>query len=201
MKLYYAPGACSLAVHIVLQETDAEFDLVKVDLTSKKTEFGDDFFQINPHGYVPALQLNNNEILTESVAIMQYLADQSPETNLAPTNGTFERVRLQERLNYLTTELHKAFSPLFSDSTGEEKQKSTSKIEATLNFIDTLLSDKHYLTGKAFSIADAYLFVIASWTTPTGIDLNKWPNISEFYKRISKRKSVVKAMKAERLLN
>ncbi len=200
MKLYYAPGACSLASHIVLQETEIEFDLVKVDLASKITEHGDDFTQINPHGYVPALQLDNNEVLTEGVVIMQYLADQSPSTGLAPENGTFERIRLQERLNYLTTELHKSFSPLFSGGTDEEKQKAVSKIESGLSFIDTLLSNKPYLAGEKFSIADAYLFVIASWTTPTGISLDKWPNISNFSKRIAQRKSVQKAMKAEGLI-
>ncbi len=201
MKLYYSPGACSLAPHIVLQETGKEFELVKVDLASKTTETGDDFTKINPHGYVPVLGLDNGEVLTEGVAIMQYLADQSPEAGLAPENGTFERARLQERLNYLSTELHKAFGPLFSDSAEEEKKKAVAKIESKLDYLDTLLNSKDYLMGDVFSIADAYLFVLISWTAPTGIGLDRWPNIASFSTRVSERKSVHEAMQAEGLLN
>ncbi len=201
MKLYYSPGACSLAPHIVLQETGKEFELVKVDLASKTTETGDDFMKINPHGYVPVLGLDNGEVLTEGVAIMQYLADQSPEAGLAPENGTFERARLQEKLNYLSTELHKAFAPLFSDSAEAEKKKAVAKIESKLDYLDTLLNSKDYLMGDVFSIADAYLFVLTGWTVPTGIGLGGWPNIASFSTRVSGRKSVRAAMQAEGLLN
>lgn len=200
MKLYYTPSTCSLAPHIVLQEIGANFDLIKVDLSTKITEFGNDFFQVNQHGSVPALALDNGEILTEGVAIMQYLADKFPEANLAPPNGTFERYRLQERLNYLTSELHKSFYPLFANGTDVEKEKAVIKIESKLDFLDSILADKPYLLGDAFTVADAYLFVLGRWTTPTGIGLDKWPNIVEFSSRIEARESVQKAMKAEGLL-
>jgi len=201
MKLYYSPGACSLAPHIVLRETGKEFDLVKVDLASKTTESGDDFNTINPHGYVPALELDNGEVLTEGVAIMQYLADQAPAAGLAPQNGTFERVRLQELLNYLSTELHKGFSPLFGDNADDVKRKAAANVESKLRYIDLLLSDRDHLFSEKFSIADAYLFVLASWTIPTGIGLDRWSNLASFFTRLSKRKSVQEAMHAEGLLS
>lgn len=201
MELYYSPGACSLASHIILREIGKEFDLVKVDLVSKSTESGDDYKKINPHGYVPALKLVNDEILTEGVAIMQYLADQSPESNLSPTSGTLERSRLHERLNYLTAELHKSFTPLFYEATDEERKKSISNVESKLDFINNLLSDKNYLLGDKFTIADAYLFVITNLTGLTGIDLEKWPNIVSFSERVAGRDSVQKSMQAEGLLN
>jgi glutathione S-transferase len=201
MKLYYSPGACSLAPHIVLREAGNKFELVKVDFESKTTETGGDFTKINPHGYVPALALDNNEILTEGVAIMQYIADQAPDKHLVPANGTFERARLQERLNYLTTELHKSFGPLFSDSPEAEKQKAIARIESKLDYLDKLLADRLYLLGDEFSVADAYLFVLASWTKPTGIGLSKWPNIAAYSDRIAERENVRDALQAEGLLN
>ena len=200
MKLYYSPGACSLAPHIVLRETRQDFDLEKVDFESGTTDSGSDYRQINPHGYVPALELDSDEILTEGVSIMQYLADRNPEAGLAPANGTFERSRLQERLNYLATELHKAFTPLFSESTEEEKVKAVSSIEAKLDYIDALLREQDYLMGDKFTIADAYLFVLASWTRPTGIGLDKWPSIQAFTGRIAGRENVQAAMQAEGLI-
>jgi len=201
MQLYYSPGACSLASHIILRETGHNFKLIKVDLASKAIDTGGDFKQVNPHGYVPALKLENNEVLTEGVAIMQYLADQSPDAHLVPKNGTFERARLQEKLNYLTTELHKSFTPLFSKLPEEEKKKAIKNVETKLDFISAQLSDKDYLLGDEFSIADAYLFVITNWTGLTGIDLEKWPNIISFSQRVAKRESVQESMRAEGLLN
>ncbi len=201
MQLYYSPGACSLASHIILRETGNDFNLIKVDLVSKAIDTGGDFKQVNPHGYVPALKLENNEVLTEGVAIMQYLADQSPDARLVPENGTFERARLQEKLNYLTTELHKSFTPLFSNLQEEENKKVIKNVETKLDFINTQLSDKDYLLGDEFSIADAYLFVITNWTGLTGIDLEKWPNIISFSQRVAKRESVQESMRAEGLLN
>ncbi len=201
MELYYSPGACSLASHIILREIGEEFNLVKVDLASKATESGNDYKKINPHGYVPALKLGNDELLTEGVAIMQYLADQFPETNLAPANGTLERTRLHERLNYLTAELHKSFTPLFYESSDEDRKKAISNVESKLDFINDLLSGRDYLLGEKFTIADAYLFVITNWSGLTGIDLDKWPNIASFSQRISKRDSVQQSMRAEGLLN
>jgi len=201
MELYYSPGACSLASHIILREIGKEFNLIKVDLTSKATESGDDYKKINPHGYVPALKLANNKVLTEGIAIMQYLADQYPEFNLSPANGTFERSQLNERLSYLTAELHKSFTPLFYQTADEERKKAISNVERKFDFINELLSDKDYLLGNKFTIADAYLFVITSWTGLTGIDLEKWPNIASFSQRIAGRDSVQSAMRAEGLLN
>jgi glutathione S-transferase len=201
MKLYYIQGSCSLAPHIVLREIGIDFDLIKVDSNSKTDEFGNDFTTINPNGYVPTLQLDNGEILTEGVAIMQYLADQTPKANLVPENGTFERARLHERLNYLSTELHKSFVPLFSDSTEEEKRKAVDKIKGKLDFIDILLSDKTYLLNDQYSIADIYLFVITNWTTSKGIPLEKWSNIARHSSKIAQRKNVKEAMRSEGLLN
>jgi glutathione S-transferase len=201
MKLFYSPGACSLAPHIVLREINKDFDLVKVDFSTSKTEHGDDFTQINPHGYVPAIQLDNSDTLTEGVAIMQYLADSSPEAGLVPKNGTFERAKLHERLNYLTSEFHKGFAPLFSDVSDEEKKRAVANVESKLDYLDDLLSEQDYLMGDKFSIADAYMFVIASWTAPTGIELKKWSNISAYSEKIASRKSVQDAMRAEGLIS
>jgi len=200
MKLYFSPGTCSLAPHIILREIGSQFDLIEVDLTTKLTSDSIDFTEINPQGSVPALQLGNNAILTEGVAIMQYLVDQNPNVDLAPMNGTFERARLYECLNYLSAELHKSFVPLFSESTDKEIHKSITNIHNKLNFIEALLSDRFYLVENKLSIADIYLFVIASWTKPTGIGLDNWPNISALSEKISQRDSVQEAMQVEGLL-
>jgi len=199
MKLYYSPGACSLAPHIILRELDIEFDLVQVDLFSKKTEFGDDFFAISTHGRVPALQLSNEEILTESVAVLQYLADQHLDAGLAPKNSTFARARLQEVFNFLTSDLHKAFGPMFAGGTEENKQQAMQTIESKFDYLNTLLTGKEYLIDNKYSVADAYLFVLTSWTFPTGMDLNKWPNLAEYFGRIAARPAVIEAMQAEGL--
>ncbi|MBL4660334.1 MAG: glutathione transferase GstA [Alcanivoracaceae bacterium] len=201
MKLYYSPGACSLAPHIILQETNTDFDLIKVDFASKMTEHGEDFTKINPHGYVPALQLDNGDVLTEGVAIMQYLADLSPQANLVPENGTFKRAKLYEKLNYLTSELHKGFAPLFSDVSDTSKQKAKENLNNKFSYIDSVLAEKPYLLGNDFSVADAYLFVISGWTKLTGIDLSKWVHVTSFVEKISKRNAVQKALKAEGLLS
>lgn len=200
MKLYYSPGACSLASHITLHETGNKFDLVKVDLSSGQYDNGKDYKQINPHGNVPALQLDNGEIVTEGVAIMQYLADQTPASNLAPANSTFERTRLHERLNYLTTELHKSFSPLFHEKAEAEITKAKLSVSNKLKYLDTLLAKREYLLGDNFSIADIYLFVIANWTNFTGMSLKDWPNVARHSKQVASRKSAQQAMKAEGLI-
>ena len=198
MKLYYSPGACSLATHITLHETGNTFDIVKV--TQGIAEDGSDFKKMNPHGYVPVLQLDNGEVLTEGVVIMQYLADKSPAADIAPANGTFERTRLQERLNYLTTEVHKAFTPLFSDSSDDEKQKAKLNVSNKFNYLDKLLTEREYLLGKKISIADFYLVVIANWTKFVGMSLSDWPNITRLSKQVISRKSAQLAMKAEGLI-
>jgi len=200
MKLYYSPGACSLAPHIILRELGLKFDLTNVDLMTKKIETGEDFCQINPRGLVPVMQFENEDILTEVVAILQYLADQHPSSGLAPKNATLERARLQEILNFLSSDLHKSFSPLFAQSTEEEKQSAIETVETTLSYLNTSLTGRDYLLGDDFSVADVYLFVILSWTTPTGIGLDKWSNLTSFFDRIAERSSVKVAMKAEGLV-
>jgi len=201
MKLYYAPGACSLASHITLREAGAAFDLEKVDVRQKRTERDADYWAINPKGYVPALALDGGEVLTEGAAILQYIADRHPGAGLAPAAGTLERARLQEQLNFVAAELHKSFSPLFNPSAGKaEKAAAKERVSQKLGFVDRLLSDgRSYLLGERFSVADAYLFTIASWTGPTGIGLERWPHLAAFQQRIAARAAVQAALKAEGL--
>lgn len=201
MKLYYAPGACSLSPHIVARELGINVELKKVNNKEKKVEDGADFWQINPKGYVPTLELDNGKRLTEGPAIVQYLADQKPDAGLAPKAGTFERYQLQEWLNFLTSEVHKQFSPLFRPNTPEEyKTIAKENIGKRFDWLDQQLKGKDYLTGKQFSVADAYLFVLTSWTKPTQIDMAKWPNLQAFQKRVAARPKVKEAMQAEGLL-
>ena len=201
MKLYYAPGACSLASHITLREVGADFDLEKVDVRQKKTERGADFRAINPKGYVPALGLRNGEVLTEGAAILQFIADQHPKAGLAPAAGTLERARLQEQLNFIASELHKAFSPLFNPALTEaEKAAAKERVGQKLDLVETFLSDgRSHLLGDSFSVADAYLFTVVNWAGHTGIDLERWPHIAAFQQRIAAREAVQEAMKAEGL--
>jgi len=203
MKLYYMPGTCSLASHIVLREIGNVFELESVDTVAKKTETGADFSSINPKGYVPALRLGGGEVLTESPAILQYIADQNPDADLAPRSGTLERAQLQEHLNYISSELHKSFAPFFSpNTTDEEKQVARENVERKMDHFESIFSDgREYLLGDKFSISDAYLFVVSSWTKPTGIGMDKWPNIAAFSTRIAERKNVKDALQAEGLLN
>ena len=201
MKLYYAPGACSLSPHIVAREAGIAVQLQKVNTKDKSMEGGGDFWQVNPRGYVPVLELDNGERLTEGPAIVQYLADQKPESGLAPKAGTLERYRLQEWLNFLTSEVHKQFSPLFKPNTPEDyKPISKQNIATRFDWLDKQLAGKDYLMGKQFTVADAYLFVLTNWTKPTQIDLAKWPNIQAFNKRVAARPRVKEAMQAEGLL-
>lgn len=201
MKLYYSPGACSLASHITLREAGAAFDLEKVDLKHKKTERDADFTAINPKGYVPTLTLDGGEVLTEGTAILQYIADQHPAAGLAPAAGTLARARLQEQLNYVATEIHKAFSPLFNPATGEaEKTAAKARIAQRLDLVERLLADgRRYLSGDSFSVADAYLFTIVNWTGATGIALDPWPQLAAFQQRVAGREAVQAALKAEGL--
>ena len=202
MKLYYSPGACSLSPNIVLREAGVAFDLERVDTSTKKTETNADFLQINPKGYVPVLRLDDGEILTEGAAIVQYIADQRPDSGLAPKAGTIERARLQEHLNFTASELHKAFGPLFSPDTSEAgKQAAVTNVERKFEHFERVLSDgRAHLLGDKFSVADAYLFVVSTWTKPTGIGLHKWPHLAKFAERVAARPKVREAMKAEGLL-
>jgi glutathione S-transferase len=201
MKLYFAPGACSLSPHIVARELGIPFELKKVNTKEKTIEGGGDYWQVNPRGYVPALELDNGQVLTEGPAIVQYLADQKPDAGLAPKNGTIERYRVQEWLNFLTSEIHKQFSPLFKPNTPEDyKPIAKQNIATRFDWLDRQLEGKEYLTGKQFTVADAYLFVLTNWTKPTQIDLSKWPNIAAFQKRVAARPKVKEAMQAEGLI-
>jgi len=202
MKLYYKPGACSLATHIVLHEAGETFDIEEVDTEAGRTKSGGDFIAINPKGYVPALELASGEVLTEGAAILQYIADQHPESDLAPKAGTIARARLQEHLNYTASELHKAFGPFFSSTAGEaDKQAAGKAVAQKFDYLNDLLSDgRTYLLGSGFSVADAYLFVVANWSNFTGIDLKKWPHVAAFVDRVAARPAAQAAMKAEGLL-
>jgi glutathione S-transferase len=197
MKLYYSPGACSLSPHIVLNEAGLAFDAETVDLGAKKTKSGADYKAINPKGAVPALQLDNGQVLTEGSAIVQYLADQKPATKLAPAAGTMERYRLQEWLNYIASEVHKGFSPLFNPkATDEWKQVVKDNLGAKFDYLSKQLQGKDYLMG-AFSVADAYLFTILGWSKNMNIDLAKWPVLAQYVERVGARPAVKATLEAE----
>ncbi|MGC2517789.1 MAG: glutathione transferase GstA [Burkholderiales bacterium] len=200
MKLYYAPGACSMAPHIVLREAGYKFDLEKVDIPNKKTAGGEDYWKINPKGYVPALKLDDGQVLTEVQVICQYLADHKAEAGLAPRAGTMERYHLMEMLNFTSSEVHKQIGALFNPKmTAEMKDVQLGTIERRLNALEKMLEGKQYASGDRFSIADAYLFVILNWTGMHKIDLAKWPNIKAYQARIAARPKVQETMKAEGL--
>ena len=202
MKLYYKPGACSLASHVVLHEAGIAFDIEEVDTQAGRTISGADYTAINPKGYVPALELASGEVLTEGASILQYIADQHPESDLAPKAGTIARARLQEHLNYTASELHKAFGPFFSGTADEaDKQAAGKAVARKFDYLNDILSDgRTYLLGDSFSVADAYLFVVANWSNFTGIDLKKWPAVAAFVERVAARPAAQAAMKAEGLL-
>lgn len=201
MKLYYAPGACSLSPHIVANELGIAIELEKVDTKTKLTEHGTDFNAINPKGYVPALRLDNGELLTEGPAIVQYLADLKPEANLAPANGTLPRYRLQEILGYINSELHKSFSPLFNPATAEETRKERAEyLLKRFTLVEQMLAAQPYLLGAQFSVADAYLFTVTNWASYVKLDLSAFPNLLAFQKRVAERPAVQAALQAEGLL-
>lgn len=200
MKLFYTPGACSLSPHIVLRELDLPFTIEAVDLKTKKTESGADYMAINPKGYVPALQFDDGEVLTEGAAIVQYLADKHAPGTLAPLAGTVERARLNGHLNFISAELHKAFGPLFNPALAPEaREAAVANIGRKLDVVEKALAEgRSYLTGPDFTVADAYLFVILSWAPNFGIDLAHWSHLGEFNRRVSGRAAVQAAMAAER---
>lgn len=200
MKLYYSPGACSLSPHIVLCEAGLAHELIKVDLKTKKTEFGDDFTAINPKGYVPTLALDDGEVLTEGPAIVQYLADRAPAAGLAPSAGTLARVRLQEWLNFIASELHKGFSPLFRNPPAEWQETVRAGLAARFAWLAPILARQPYLMGENFSVADAYLFTILNWAKWVKLDLGEWPALGAYSARVAARPGVQKALKTEGLL-
>ena len=201
MKLFYSPGACSLSPHIVAREAGIDLKLQKVDTKTKTVAVAGDYWSVNPKGYVPALELDNGEILTEGPAIVQYLADLKPESNLAPKNGTWGRVRLQEMLNYITSEIHKTYSPLFNPKvTSEVRQERIEYLRKRYALIDKQLADRQYLFGDQFTVADAYLFVVTNWAKGVSVDLSGFKNLLAFQKRVAARPAVQAAMAAEGLL-
>jgi glutathione S-transferase len=200
MQLYFSPGACSLASHITLREAGLSFDLKRADTKTKKLTDGSDFLAVNSKGAVPALRLDDGQVLTEGVAIMQYIADRKPESKLVPPAGSIERYRVLEWLNYLTSEVHKSFSPLFNPGAAAEvKAYTTANLEKKLDWTNAQLAGKKYLTGETFTIADAYLFTLINWTYFVGIDLGKWPALKEFHDRVAARPTVQEALEAEGL--
>ncbi|MFL5259694.1 MAG: glutathione transferase GstA [Hyphomicrobiales bacterium] len=200
MKLYFSPGACSLSPHIVLREIGQKFDLAKVDLGSKKTDAGEDYTKVNPKGYVPALEIKDGEVLTEGPAIVQYLADNAKATNILPAPGTMGRYRAMEWLNFITSEIHKAFGSLFGKTLNEDARKAAiDRLSSRFGYLDQHLTKSKYLLGDAFSVADAYLWTCLRWAKGLGIDLDKWTHLSDYVRRIGERPSVRDAMKAEGL--
>ncbi|MEH0166738.1 glutathione transferase GstA [Paucibacter sp. JuS9] len=201
MKLYYSPGACSLSPHIVLREAGLPVELLLASTKTKKLQDGSDFYAINAKGSVPVLELDNGERLTEGPAIVQYIADQVPAKNLAPANGTWPRYRLQEWLNFVTSELHKGFSPLFNPAVPEEsKAISRAKLIERLSWVDEQLEGQQYLMGDTFTVADAYLFTVTNWAKLVGVDITGLASLAAYRERVGARPAVVEAMKAEGLL-
>ncbi|MFC4160500.1 glutathione transferase GstA [Chitinimonas lacunae] len=200
MKLYFSPGACSLSPHIVLQESGLPFTLEKVDLRTHQTAGGTDFYQINPKGYVPALQLDDGQLLTEGPAIVQYVADLAPDKKIAPPNGTLGRVRLQEWLAFIGTEIHKGYSTLWNrDASASDKDAAWKKLSQRYDLVEKQLAEQDYLLGQ-FSAADAYLFVCTNWAGMHQRSLDNWPKLQAFMTRMKARPSVQAALKAEGLL-
>lgn len=201
MKLYYSPGACSLSPHIVAHEAGIALELEKVDLRSKQTESGQDFLSISPRGYVPALQLDNGEVLAEGPAIVQYLADLKPESGLAPANGSMARYRLQEWLTYIGTEIHKSYSPLFNPATLDSvREDRAAYLQRRYGLIEQTLAKQPYLLGEQFSVADVYLFVVTNWARMVKLDLSAFPALQAFQERIAARPAVQAALRAEKLV-
>ena len=201
MKLYYSPGACSLSPHIALLEAGLPFTLVMASTKTKKLADGSDYLAINPKGQVPTLELDDGQRLTEGPAIVQYIADKAPEKKLAPPYGTMERYRVQEWLNFITSELHKGFGVLFNPAMPEEaKAVMRTKLGDRLKWVDSQLEGRQYLMGDSFSVPDAYLFVVTNWAQHVGIDVSGFKNLSAFQTRMAGRPAVQEALKAEGLL-
>lgn len=201
MKLYFSPGACSLSPHIVLIEAGLDYTLERVDLRAKRTESGADFLAINPKGYVPALELKDGTVLTEGPAIVQFIADLAPDRQLAPANGTLERYHLMSWLSFISTEVHKNFTPLFRP-TSTEDMKDAARTALTTRFawVAQQLADRDYLMGTQFTVADAYLFTVLSWAAYVQFDLSAWPVLAAYQQRVAARPAVQQALREEGLV-
>lgn len=201
MKLYYSPASCAMSPHIVLCETGLAYELDRVDLATKTTASGRPLSAINDQDAVPALELASGEVLTEGAAIVQYIADQQPEAGLIPPAGSLERARVQQWLNYIATEMHKAHVPLFkADYPAVTKEIATASVRKSYDYVSGKLSDRPFLTGDRFTVADAYLFTILNWHGFIGLDLAAWPVLKDFHERVAARPAVVKAMAEEGLI-
>lgn len=201
MKLYYSNGACSLSPHIVLRESGLPFTLVRASTKTHALDDGTDYYTINPKGSVPLLELDNGERLTEGPVIVQYIADQVPGKSLIPAAGTWERYRAQEWLNFITSELHKGFSPLFNPATPDEyKTIARANLIKRFTFVDSKLEGKSYLMGDTFSVPDAYLFTVTNWAGAVGLDLSGFKNVGAFMERMRARPAVQEALQAEGLV-
>src|SRR5215469_5253568 len=201
MKLYYFSGACSLASNIALLEAGLPFELVKVDRRTRKAADGLDFNEVNPKGYVPTLMLDNGEVLTENVAVLQYIADRNPAAKLAPPAGTMERYRLVEWLAFISSEIHKNFSPMFRDDAAEETKQYVRKVLSTrLEYLNRAIGNRPFLMGEQFTVADAYLFTVLGWGRHVNVDLGQWPQLQRYEERVGARPHVIEALKSEGLL-
>jgi glutathione S-transferase len=203
MKLYFFPGACSLACHIALREAGASFDIEKVDMKAKKTESGADYLKLNPKAYVPTLETDNGQKLTEAQVILQYVADQKPAAKLIPAAGTMERYRVMEWLNFVATEIHKGHAPMFRHAEklpDASKQVFKDDLELRFAWLAKELEGKQYLMGDTFSVADIYLFTVLNWPRYVGLDIGKWPALKAYHQRIASRPAVQAALKAEGLI-
>jgi glutathione S-transferase len=201
MKLYYFSGACSQASNIALREAGLKFELVKVDRLTKKAADGLDFNEVNPKGYVPALTLDSGETLTENVCVLQYIADRNPAAKLAPAFGTMERYRLIEWLAFISSEIHKNFSPLFrQDASEDARQFAISTLGKRLDYLQNSLGSKPWVMGEQFTIADCYLGVVLGWASHVKLDLGKWPELKRYVERLRARPHVIEALKSEGLI-
>ena len=201
MKLYYSPGACSLSPHIALEEAGLAYEAIAAPTKTHQLPDGTDYYTINPLGYVPLLQLDDGTRLREGPVIVQYIADQAPAKKLAPANGTLARYQMQSWLNFVGTELHKGFSPLFNPATpAEYKTIVIERLLSRLKWVDGELAGKQYLMGDQFSVADPYMFTITNWAAPMKLDLSVLPNLTAYRARVAARPGVQQAMKAEGLL-
>ena len=201
MKLYYAPGACSLAPHIVAREAGLKLDLDELNWADMKTASGKNFLEINPKGYIPTLQLDDGSLFTETGVLIQYLADQKPEAGLIPKAGTMERYRVMEAINFISTELHKGFGPLWNKANPKEVLDATRKqLAKRFDYLETVFAKTPFITGNNFTVADAYLFTILNWTNVHAVDVTPWPKMKDFMARVAARPKVQETLKAEGLI-
>jgi glutathione S-transferase len=202
MKLYFSPGACSLAPHIALHEAGLAAEYETVDVLSKATASGGNLYALNPKGTVPTLLLDDGEVLTETAVIVQYIADREPDTQLTPLAGSMARYRLQEWLNYIATELHKTFAPMFSPTTSAEiRRVQRERLDPHFEFLAKTLAERDFLLESGFTVADAYLFTILNWTIPTAVELGRWPALQAYRRRIAGRPAVRAALREEGLID